>query len=93
MAGSCSGCVKRTAAAPIATTKTCPTGEAGGTVSDVLGEGDVVASSMTAQQIGDDEFMEVVALISKGLAYANVHTATSGTGEIRGQIRLGSGRR
>ena len=80
-----------TVASPIATTKTCPTGEDGGTVSDVLGEGDVVASGTASQQIADDEFTEVVALIRKGLAYANVHTAASGSGEIRGQIRPGSG--
>ena len=40
-----------------------------------------------AQQILAGEFAEFVAAMKKELAYANVHTNLSGTGEIRGQIK------
>jgi hypothetical protein len=79
-----------TAASPIDTTPTCPQE---GTVNHVLTAADVVAigGANAGQQIAAGEFAEVVALIRKGLAYANVHTAASGGGEIRGQIRPGAG--
>ena len=38
------------------------------------------------------EFAEFVAALKKELAYANVHTSTSGGGEIRGQIKRWSHR-
>ena len=63
-------------------TPTCPQE---GTVSGVLTANDIVP--VAAQQIAAGEFDEVVALIRKGLAYANVHTVASPGGEIRGQIR------
>jgi CHRD domain len=50
-----------------------------------------IGGANAGQQIAAGEFAEVVALIRKGLAYANVHTAASGGGEIRGQIRPGAG--
>jgi hypothetical protein len=79
-----------TSPSPIATTPACPQN---GTVSGVLRPADVVAitGGNVGQQISAGEFAEVVALIRKGLAYANVHTAASGGGEIRGQIRRGFG--
>ena len=71
---------------------TCPQS---GTVSGVLTPADVIstanAQNVNAQQINAGEFAEAVALIKKGLGYANVHTANSGGGEIRGQIRQGGG--
>ncbi len=68
---------------PGTTTPPCPQQE--GTVSGVLTANDIVP--VATQQIAAGEFDEVVALIRKGLTYANVHTAASPGGEIRGQIR------
>ncbi len=72
---------------------TCPQS---GTVSGVLTPADVISTvntqtNVNAQQINAGEFAEAVAFIKKGLAYANVHTANSAGGEIRGQIRQGGG--
>jgi len=55
-------------------------------------KGTLTAASVTpvaTQQIGPNELNEVIALIRAGAAYANVHTAPSPGGEIRGQIRTG----
>lgn len=76
-----------TVPSPVPTTPTCPQA---GSVSGVLTAADVVATG-AAQQIAAGEFAEVVALIRKGLAYANVHTAVSPGGEIRGQLQRGFG--
>jgi hypothetical protein len=61
-----------------------------GSVSGVIEASDVIATA-TSQQVAAGEFDEVAALIRAGLAYANVHTATSGGGEIRGQLKAGDG--
>jgi len=81
-----------TAQSPVLTTPTCPLA-AGGSVSGVLTAADVVAitGNNAGQQISAGEFAEAVAAIRKGLAYANVHTANSPGGEIRGQVRKGGG--
>jgi CHRD domain len=77
-----------TSLSPFDSTPACPQS---GTVTGKLTPAEVLASSMTGQQILAGEFDEAVAFIRKGLAYANVHTANSGGGEIRGQIRPGAG--
>ena len=79
-----------TSLSPLASTPTCPQS---GTVTGTLTPADVVAigGNNAGQQISAGEFAEAVAAIKKGLAYANVHTAISGGGEIRGQIRQGGG--
>jgi len=81
-----------TAQSPVATTPACPPAE-GGTVTGVLTAADVVAitGANAGQQIAAGDFAEAVTAIRKGLAYANVHTANSGGGEIRGQLRKGGG--
>jgi hypothetical protein len=77
-------------ASPVASTPACPQS---GTVTGTLTPADVVAigGNNAGQQISAGEFAEAVAFIKKGLGYANVHTANSGGGEIRGQIRQGGG--
>ena len=52
---------------------------------------DVVAitGANVGQQVGAGEFSKVLAAIRAGKAYANVHSALSTGGEIRGQIKLG----
>jgi hypothetical protein len=39
-----------------------------------------------AQGVAPGEFAELVRAIRAGVTYANVHTTTHGSGEIRGQI-------
>jgi hypothetical protein len=61
----------------------CPNGE--GTV-----EGDITAADVLAlatQQVPAGAFDEVVQVMRDGQSYANVHTASSPGGEIRGQIK------
>jgi hypothetical protein len=50
----------------------------------------VIAGSMTAQQLTAGDLAEVIRAIRAGVAYANVHTNLSPGGEIRGQIRGGN---
>jgi hypothetical protein len=49
------------------------------TAADVVGPG--------GQGIAAGEFAEILNALRAGVAYANVHTAAFGGGEIRGQIR------
>jgi len=50
-----------------------------------------ITGANAAQQITAGELAEVIAAIRAGVAYANVHTAVSPGGEIRGQIQGGRG--
>lgn len=76
-----------TTASPLESTPACPA--QGEKLSGVLTAADVVAigGANAGQQIAAGEFAEVVALIRQGFAYANVHSAASPGGEIRGQLR------
>jgi hypothetical protein len=47
-----------------------------------------IGGANVSQQVGAGEFAKVIAAIRGGVAYANVHTALSTGGEIRGQIRV-----
>lgn len=81
-----------TSQSPLETTPPCPQD---GSVSGILTAADVlgIGGANAGQQVSAGEFAEVVALIRKGLAYANVHTAASPGGEIRGQLQRGRGHR
>ena len=59
-----------------------------GQVSGVITAANVTGPA--AQGISPGEFAELVHAIRSGDAYVNVHTATFGSGEIRGQIVPGS---
>ena len=64
----------------------CPAGNTDETVSvsGTVGPADVIGP--TGQGIAAGEFAELLRAIDKGVTYVNVHTATQGGGEIRGQI-------
>jgi len=76
-------CDTTTVPGPAGTQK-CPQS---GTITGTITAADVVAGSMTAQQLEAGELDEVIAAIRGRVAYANVHTGLSPGGEIRGQIR------
>jgi hypothetical protein len=63
---------------------TCP---ASGAVEGVIRGADM--ANLTAQGLLNNEFDELLRAIRKGVTYANVHTQSFGTGEIRGQINNG----
>lgn len=78
----------QTAAAPApaavaAITPNCP-GPRQGEVSGTLGAANVIAQ--TAQGIAAGELADVIRAIQLGLAYVNVHSATSPGGELRSQF-------
>jgi len=80
----CQGTAKPADPAIAALTPACPQD---GTVTGTLTSANV--TPVGTQQIGPNELNEVIAMIRAGAAYANVHTAPSPGGEIRGQIRVG----
>jgi hypothetical protein len=56
-------------------------------VSGTISSANVIAGSTETQQLKAGDLAAVVTAIQAGAAYANVHTAVSPGGEIRGQIR------
>ncbi len=69
-------------------TQPCPPPPA--TVTGTITAADVVGA-VTAQGIAAEELGELLAAIRAGVAYANVHTTKHPGGEIRAQVRPGSG--
>ena len=63
-------------------TPTCPQN---GTVRGTFTAANVLASP-ASQQLGAGELSELIRAMRAGAAYANIHTAVSPGGEIRGQI-------
>jgi hypothetical protein len=68
----------------------CPPGkETEAVVTGKITAANVIAGSMTNQQLNANDLASVIAAIRAGAAYANVHTLPlSGGGEIRGQIEV-----
>ncbi len=59
-----------------------------GTVSGTITAANVIAASMTQQQIDATELDQVIDAFRGGVAYVNVHaTPLNGGGEIRRQIK------
>jgi hypothetical protein len=75
-------CGTASAPGPIGT-PTCP--QEGSVTGVVLPEN--VVATPPAQQVAAGDLAAVIAAMRAGTAYANVHTAVSPGGEIRGQIR------
>ena len=67
-------------------TQTCP-GPQSGTITGTIHPEDVVGAP--GQAILAGELADVITAIRNGLAYANVHSNPSTSGEIRGQIKPG----
>jgi hypothetical protein len=67
-------------------TQTCPQS---GTISGTITAGNVQGTG--TQLIAAGELAELIAAIRAGLAYANVHSTATPTGEIRGQLRANEG--
>ncbi len=81
-----------TAAPGPAGTQTCPqSAPKSNPVDGTIVAANVIAGSITTQQLAAGELAEVIAAIRAGAAYANVHTNLSPGGEIRGQIQASSG--
>jgi hypothetical protein len=79
-------CTNLTPPANVPRPQACPT--TGGTISGFLTADDFIPSSASAIAAGTGAgtFADAVANILRGNAYANVHTVTNGSGEIRGQL-------
>jgi hypothetical protein len=70
---------------PTAGTPTCPTPSPSATVTGVLTATSVIA--VAAQNVTAGDFDAIEDALTSNTAYVNIHTATFGAGEIRGQIR------
>jgi CHRD domain len=60
----------------------CPNGQ--GTVTGTVNAGDIIGPA--GQGVAPGQFLEAISAMRAGSAYANVHTVTYVSGEIRGQI-------
>jgi hypothetical protein len=61
-----------------------------GTVTGTITAANVIAGSITSQQLTAGDLAAVLAAIRGDAAYANVHTTLSPGGEIRGQLQASS---
>jgi len=69
-------------------TPTCSAGSGHFTGSFTAANVQAITGANVSQQLNAGEFAKVLAAIKGGVAYANVHTALSTGGEIRGQIKV-----
>jgi len=80
----CQGTLREVPLPATTDTPECENGRTTMAITDTIDASDVVGPG--AQGIGAGEFAEILAAMRAGVAYANVHSATFGPGEIRGQI-------
>jgi hypothetical protein len=79
---------------PTGLAETCQLGQATeAVIRGTITSANVIAGSMTGQQLTAGDLADVVRAIRAGAAYVNVHTNLSPGGEIRGQIRASKGKR
>ena len=83
-------CQTALAPAPAAVSALTPVCPQAGTVTGTITAANVIAGSTASQQLAAGELDEVLAAIRGGVAYANVHTTLSTSGEIRGQLKASS---
>ena len=69
-------------------TPTCTAGSGHFTGSFTAANVQAITGTNVSQQVNAGDFTKVLAAIKGGVAYANVHTALSTGGEIRGQIKV-----
>jgi len=74
---------------PTAGTPTCPIPMPSATVTGVLTAANVIA--VAAQNVTAGDFDAIEDALTSNTAYVNIHTATFGAGEIRGQIKANEG--
>lgn len=74
---------------PTAGTPTCPIPMPSATVTGVLTAANVIA--VVAQNVTAGDFDAIEDALTSNTAYVNIHTATFGAGEIRGQIKANEG--
>lgn len=78
-------CQTATNVSPVATTPMCP-GPNSGTVNGQITAADVIGPN--GQGVSPMELQEVFNAMRKGVAYVNVHSSRTPSGEIRGQLGL-----
>src|SRR5262249_47264524 len=77
-------CTNLTPPAGVPVPQACPAG--GGTITGTLTAADVIARPTQGIDGGAAGLAEVIEAIRAAAAYANVHTTTFPTGEIRGRL-------
>jgi CHRD domain-containing protein len=77
-------CTNLTPPAGVPVPQACPT--AGGTITGTLTAADIIARPTQGIDAGAAGFAEVIEAIRAAAAYANVHTTTFPSGEIRGRL-------
>lgn len=82
-------CQTATNVSPVPTTPMCP-GPRSGTVHGQITAADVIGPN--GQGVAPMELEEVLNALGEGVAYVNVHSRHTPSGEIRGQLQLGGNR-
>jgi CHRD domain len=79
-------CTNLTPPAGVPTPQACPSGPGEHTIKGTLTAADVIARPTQGIDAGAAGLAEMIKAMHNGAAYANVHTATFPSGEIRGRL-------